>query len=128
VKYNLPILVVVIKNNTLGQIKWEQIVFLGNPEYGCELHEIDFAKFAEACGGLGFTVVKPEEIRPTFERALASARPSLVEVVVDPFEPPMPPKVSVEQALHFAEALAKGQPSGGKIALTLFRDKLNELF
>jgi pyruvate dehydrogenase (quinone)/pyruvate oxidase len=127
VKYNLPILVVVIKNNTLGQIKWEQIVFLGNPEYGCELHEIDFAKFAEACGGLGFTVVKPEEIRPTFERALASGRPSLVEVVVDPFEPPMPPKVSVEQALHFAEALAKGQPSGGKIALTLFRDKLNEL-
>jgi pyruvate dehydrogenase (quinone)/pyruvate oxidase len=40
----------------------------------------------------------------------------------------MPPKISAEQALHFAEALAKGQPSGGKIALTLFRDKLNELF
>src|SRR5919107_574999 len=128
VKYNLPILVVVIKNNTLGQIKWEQIVFLGNLEYGCELHEINFAKFAEACGGLGFTVEKPDEIRPTFERALASGRPSLVEVVVDPFEPPMPPKVSLEQALHFAEALAKGQPAGGRIALTLFRDKLSELF
>ena len=52
---------------------------------------------------------------------------ALVEVVVDPFEPPMPPKVSVKQALHFAEALAKGQPKGGKIALTLFRDKINEL-
>ncbi len=34
VKYKLPIKVVVIKNNTLGQIKWEQMVFLGNPEYG----------------------------------------------------------------------------------------------
>jgi pyruvate dehydrogenase (quinone) len=127
VKYELPILVVIIKNNTLGQIKWEQIVFLGNPEYGCELHEINFAKYAEACGGLGFTVEKPEEIRPTFEKALSSGKPCLVEVVVDPFEPPMPPKVSVEQAMHFAEALLKGQPSGGKIALTLFRDKLNEL-
>jgi pyruvate dehydrogenase (quinone)/pyruvate oxidase len=47
------------------------------------------------------------------------------EVVVDPNEPPMPAKVSLAQAAHFAEALAKGQPEGGKIALTLFRDKLN---
>jgi pyruvate dehydrogenase (quinone) len=127
VKYNLPIVVVIIKNNTLGQIKWEQIVFLGNPEYGCELHNPNFAKYADACGGLGWTVEKPEEIRPTLERALNSNKPSLVEVVVDPFEPPMPPKVTVKQALHFAEALAKGEPHGGRIALTLFRDKLNEL-
>jgi pyruvate dehydrogenase (quinone) len=128
VKYNLPIVIVIINNNTLGQIKWEQIVFLGNPEYGCELHNPNFAKYAEACGGLGFTVERPEEIRPALERALASGRPSVVEVIVDPFEPPMPPKVSAEQALHFAEALAKGQPAGGRIALTLFRDKLSELF
>src|SRR5437868_170329 len=127
VKYNLPVIVVVIKNNTLGQIKWEQIVFLGNPEYGCELHNPSFAKYADACGGLGWSVEKPEEIRPTLQHALSSGRPSIVEVVVDPFEPPMPPKVTAKQALHFAEALAKGQPSGGKIALTLCRDKLNEL-
>jgi pyruvate dehydrogenase (quinone) len=127
VKYNLPILVVIIKNNTLGQIKWEQIVFLGNPEYGCQLHEINFAQYAEACGGLGITVEKPEDIRPAFERALASGKPAVVEVYVDPFEPPMPPKVSVKQATHFAEALKNGQPQGGKIALTIFRDKINEL-
>ncbi|HYX27325.1 MAG TPA: thiamine pyrophosphate-dependent enzyme [Pyrinomonadaceae bacterium] len=127
VKYELPIMVVIIKNNTLGQIKWEQIVFLGNPEYGCELQSCNFAKYAEACGGLGWTVERPEEIRPTLQHALSSGRPSVVEVVVDPFEPPMPPKVTAKQALHFAEALAKGQPSGGKIALTLFRDKINEL-
>jgi len=127
VKYNLPILVVIIKNNTLGQIKWEQIVFLGNPEYGCELQEIDFAKFAEACGGLGFSVERPDEIRPTLERAMASGRPCVVEVLVDPFEPPMPPKVTLKQAKNFAEALVEGQPHGGKIALTIFRDKINEL-
>ncbi len=127
VKYNLPIVVIIIKNNTLGQIKWEQIVFLGNPEYGCELHNPDFAKYADACGGLGWTVEKPEEIRPTLQHALSSNKPSIVEVVVDPFEPPMPPKVSAKQALHFAEALIKGQPKGKKIALTLFRDKLDEL-
>ncbi|MCA1634200.1 MAG: pyruvate oxidase, partial [Acidobacteria bacterium] len=128
VKYNLPIVVVIIKNNTLGQIKWEQIVFLGNPEYGCELHNPDFARYAEACGGVGFTVEKPDEIRPALQHAMAAGKPAIVEVLVDPFEPPMPSKVTLEQAAHFAEALAKGQPAGGKIALTLFRDKLNELF
>ncbi|HYY96621.1 MAG TPA: thiamine pyrophosphate-dependent enzyme [Pyrinomonadaceae bacterium] len=126
-KYGLPIVVVIVKNNSLGQIKWEQIVFLGNPEYGCELQGINFAQYAEACGGLGLHVERPEEIRPALEQAIRSGRPTLVEVVVDPNEPPMPPKVTVAQAAHFAEALAKGTPGGGQIALTIFRDKLNEL-
>src|ERR671938_1999633 len=60
VKYGLDVKIVVIKNNTLGQIKWEQMVFLGNPEYGCELHPIDFAAFAEACGARGFHVEDPK--------------------------------------------------------------------
>ena len=61
VKYQLPIKVVIIKNNTLGQIKWEQMVFLGNPEYGVDLHPIDFAEFAHACGAVGFTLEEPAE-------------------------------------------------------------------
>ena len=71
VKYDLPITVVIVKNNTLGQIKWEQIVFLGNPEYVCDLQEIDFAKFAEACGGVGFSVTEPNDIHPTLKEALS---------------------------------------------------------
>ncbi len=128
VKYQLPIVVVIIKNNVLGQIKWEQIVFLGNPEYGCDLHNPNFAKYAEACGGLGWTVEKPEELRPALAAALASGQPSIVEVVVDPFEPPMPPKVSLKQTVAFADPPVQQQPSGGQLALTLSRHKLNELF
>ncbi|HWD38614.1 MAG TPA: thiamine pyrophosphate-dependent enzyme [Fimbriimonas sp.] len=126
-KYNLPIVAIIVKNNTLGQIKWEQIVFLGNPEYGVDLHPINFAKFAEACGGLGISVEKPEDLRPAIERALASGRPAVVEVAVNPFEPPMPAKVTLQQAEHFAEALLKGEPNGPQIGLTIFRDKIAEL-
>jgi pyruvate dehydrogenase (quinone) len=79
------------------------------------------------CGRVGFTVDKPEQIRPALEQALVSATPAIVEVVVDPFERPMPPKVTLKQATKFAEALIKGERNGQKIALTLFRDKLNEL-
>lgn len=127
VKYELPIVVVIIKNNVLGQIKWEQIVFLGNPEYGVELHNPDFAKYADICGGVGFKVEEPGEIRPALENALRANKPSIVEVTVDPYEPPMPSKVTLKQAANFAQALVRGQPEGGRIALTLFRDKLNEL-
>src|SRR6266404_4530180 len=61
VKYGLPVKIVIVKNNTLGQIKWEQMAFLGNPEYGCELHPIDFAEVAHACGALGFSLDDPKE-------------------------------------------------------------------
>jgi pyruvate dehydrogenase (quinone)/pyruvate oxidase len=126
-QHDLPIVVVVIKNNVLGQIKWEQIVFLGNPQYGVTLSPINFAQYAEACGGVGFSVDKPKDIRPALQEAMRSGKPALVEVAVDPNEPPMPPKVSLRQAGHFAEALLRGEPHGGKIALTLFRDKISEL-
>ena len=66
------------------------MVFLGNPEYEVALHPIDFVKFAEACGGVGFRCERPDEVRPALEAAFASPRPAVVEAVVDPFEPPMP--------------------------------------
>ena len=127
VKYQLPIKVVIIKNNTLGQIKWEQMVFLGNPEYGVELHPIDFAEFAHACGGVGFTVEDAAECGSTMEAFLNAPGPAVLQAVVDPFEPPLPAKVTGEQALHFAESLARGEPNRGKIALTALSDKIREL-
>jgi pyruvate dehydrogenase (quinone)/pyruvate oxidase len=127
VKYRLPIKVVIIKNNTLGQIKWEQMVFLGNPEYGCDLHPIDFAAFARACGGTGFTVDDPADCGRVLDEALAAPGAALVEAVVDPYEPPMPAKVTLEQATKFAKSLARGEPDRSKIAWTVLSDKVREL-
>jgi pyruvate dehydrogenase (quinone)/pyruvate oxidase len=127
VKYRLPIKVVIVKNNVLGMIKWEQMVFLGNPEYGVSLEPIDFVKFAEACGAIGFRCEKPEEARPALEAMMLADGPALVEAIVDPFEPPMPARVKAKQALRMAESLARGEPNRGRIALTLFRDKVNDL-
>jgi len=127
VKYNLPIKVVIVKNNVLGQIKWEQMVFLGNPEYGVDLHPIDFAAFARACGGTGFTIEDPKTCGDILEEALNVSGPVIVDAVVDPFEPPMPPKVSPDQALKFAKSLAKGQPKRMKIAATIAEDVVKEM-
>jgi pyruvate dehydrogenase (quinone)/pyruvate oxidase len=127
VKYNLPIKVVIVKNNSLGQIKWEQMVFLGNPEYGCDLQPIDFAAFARACGGAGLTIREPGECGATLDRAFATPGPVIVEAEVDPFEPPMPAKITLDQAAKFAQSLARGEPNRSKIAWTVLSDKVREL-
>jgi len=111
----------------LGQIKWEQIVFLGNPEYGVELQPADFAGWARAAGAQGFCADDPATIESVMREFLSVPGPAVLEAVVDPNEPPMPPKVTMQQVKHFAEALTKGQPGGARIALTAFRDKIEEM-
>src|SRR5947209_5969173 len=93
VKYGLDVKVVVIKNNSLGQIKWEQMVFLGNPEYACDLQPIDFAAVARAFGIASFTIDDPKKCGGILDQALATQGPVLVEAVVDPNTPPLPPKI-----------------------------------
>jgi pyruvate dehydrogenase (quinone)/pyruvate oxidase len=126
-KYGLNAKIIVIKNNTLGQIKWEQMVFLGNPEYGCELEPIDFTRVAEGCGINAVRIEDPARCGDQLREALTAAGPCLIEAVVDPFEPPMPPKIEVKQAMNMAKSLAKGTPHAIDTALTLASDTVREL-
>ncbi|MCL4853787.1 MAG: pyruvate oxidase [Bryobacteraceae bacterium] len=127
VKYDLPVKIIVVRNNSLGQIKWEQMVFLGNPEYVCDLQPIDFAAVARACGVTGFTVDNPKNVGRVIEEALNTPGPVVVDAIVDPHEPPMPPKTTVEQTTKFAQSLLRGTPHAGKIALTVAKNKVREL-
>jgi len=126
-KYNLNAKIIVIKNNALGQIKWEQMVFLGNPEYGCELEPIDFAKMAESVGINAVTIDDPARCGDQLREALATPGPCLIEAVVDPYEPPFPPSIELKQAMNMGKALAKGTPHAMKTALTLASDTVREL-
>ncbi len=122
VQHELPIKVIILKNNALGMIRWEQMAFLGNPEFGIEFSPIDFAKFAESCGGIGYTIKKPEEIDGIMKLALVeqkeNTRPIIVEAYVDPYEPPMPPRVEPEFVKNIAESFLNGQPQKERIGLT----------
>ena len=126
-KYRLNVKVIVIKNNVLGEIKWEQMVLGGNPEFGIDLEPIDFAGIARSCGIEGFTLDKAQDAESVLRQALNYPGPALVQAVVDPNEPPMPGKINTEQAVHFAEALARGDKHAGKIIETVFKDKVREV-
>lgn len=127
-RYQLPITVVINNNNSLGQILWEQML-LGNPEHGVRFGEPvpDYAAWARGAGGLGTRVSHPADLPEAARAALTHDGPSLVDVAVDAHEPPLPGKVSYEQAKHFAQAFLRGQPHRGAIATTLFKDRIQQL-
>ena len=127
VSFGLPVRIVVVKNNSLAQIKWEQMVFLGNPEYVCDLQPIDFAAVARAFGIASFVIEDPARCGSTLDQALAMEGPVLIEAIVDPNMPPMPPKVKAGQALHLAEALARGTKGAGDILKDIAGAKVREL-
>ena len=127
VKYNLPVKVIIIKNNVLGMIKWEQIVLEGNPEFGVELQPIDFAAFARACGAAGYTIEDPDEAEAVLREALAHPGPAVIEAVVDATEPPLPGHVTTAQAWNFAKALARGQEDRWDILKTVAANAVREV-
>ena len=127
VKYRLPVKFIIFKNNELGQIKWEQMVFLGNPEFGCELQPIDFVKYAEAAGGYGVSITDPRQCAAQVEEAFAQPGPVVIEAMVDPNEPPMPPRTTLADMKHFTESIVRGTPDRGKILKNIAVDKFREL-
>jgi pyruvate dehydrogenase (quinone)/pyruvate decarboxylase len=87
---NLPVKIILLNNNSLAEVKFEQKE-IGNPEYGCTLPPIDFVAFARACGADGFRCERPDDIRTAIQSALRSSGAAVVEAVVDANEKPTKP-------------------------------------
>jgi pyruvate dehydrogenase (quinone) len=126
-KYRLGIKIMVIKNNSLGEIKWEQLVMEGNPTFGVDLQPIDFAGVARACGIRGYGFDRPEQAVGVVAEAFAADGAALIEATVDPNEPPIPGHITSTQALTFAKALARGDKDRFAIVKEVIRDKIREV-
>ncbi len=106
------LIVLVLHNNDLNQVTWEQRAMAGDPKFeGSQtLPDFPFARYAELLGLQGIQMHTPDDIVPGWEAALAANRPVVVEAMTDPEVPPLPPHISVKQAMSFASAIAKGDP------------------
>jgi pyruvate dehydrogenase (quinone) len=102
-------------------------VFLGNPEYACDLYPADFVTIARGAGIEALRIEDPSSCGALLDSVLSRTEPVLIEAVVDPFTPPMPAKIKASQALKLGEALLRGEPNTMKIALTNAHDKVREL-
>ncbi|WP_372022010.1 thiamine pyrophosphate-binding protein (plasmid) [Tistrella mobilis] len=126
VRHGLNLKLLVIRNGMLNQIAWEQMMFLGNPQFACELQPIDFAKAAEAMGGRGFTVSEPGQVDAVLDQALATPGPVVIDAIVDPHEPMMPPRLPETHARNLREALPE-TPGREKIEAALAAEPLRTM-
>ncbi len=126
---NKQLLVVVLHNDDLNQVTWEQRVMVGDPKLEASqvIPDFPYARYAELLGLRGIRVESPEEIGGAFDEALAADRPVLLEAITDPEVPPLPPHISLEQASGLSKALMKGDPAAGQIIRQSFKGKLKEL-
>ena len=127
-RYRLPIKIVVVKNNTLGQIKWEQMMFLGYPEYECALEPIDFAKIAEAMGIRAFRVESAEQCSEVFDAAMSGRAAALIEAPIDPNEPLLPPKHFPKYVANLRKALEEETPGHEEIEQALGKEPARTLW
>ncbi|MGN2620926.1 pyruvate oxidase [Bacillus stercoris] len=125
VKYKLPITVVILNNENLGMIEYEQQV-KGNIDYVTQLQNVDYAAFAESCGAKGIKVTKAEELAPAFHEALRSDQPVVVDVMIGN-EPPLPGKITYGQAKGFSKYMLKNFFENQKIEMPSLKKSLKRL-
>ena len=104
--YDLPIKVVVFNNSTLGMVKLEMLVN-GLPDYGTDVHDVNYAEVASAIGFHGERVTEPSRLREALQEAFAYNGPALIEVMTDPNALSLPPEIRSGQVIGFATAMSK---------------------
>jgi pyruvate dehydrogenase (quinone) len=106
VAYELPVKLVVFDNGRLGMVKLEQEQG-GLPEFGTKLHNPDLAAVGRAMGLTGIRVTDPADIEGAVRDALATPGPVLLDVLTNPEEVSLPPKLTPGDAWGFAVAKLK---------------------
>jgi pyruvate dehydrogenase (quinone) len=122
------LIVLVLNNQDLNQVTWEQRVLAGDPklEASQNLPDFPFARYAEMLGFKGIRVDNPDDVAPAWEEALGTDRPVVYEAITDPEVPPLPPHIRFEQATSLAQAMAKGEPHTLRITMQSLKGKLQE--
>jgi pyruvate dehydrogenase (quinone) len=129
-RWSDPRLVVCVFNNRdLNLVTWEQRTLAGDPKYPASQQIPDFpaARYAELVGLHGIKVEDPDHVAGAWEEAFSSDGPTVLEAVVDPEVPPLPPHVDFEQMKNLAAALVKGDPERSDVMERSLREKLLEL-
>jgi pyruvate dehydrogenase (quinone) len=128
-RWSDPRLVVLVLNNQdLNQVTWEQRVLAGDPKLEASqiIPSFPFARYAELLGFKGIRVDSPDQVADAWDEALGADRPVVYEAITDPEVPPLPPHIRFEQASSLAQAMAKGEPHTLRIAMQSLKGKLQE--
>ncbi|WP_343661682.1 thiamine pyrophosphate-requiring protein [Ralstonia sp.] len=120
----------VLNNQDLNEVTWEQRVMEGDPKFPAsqDIPDVPYHRFAELIGLKGIYVDNPDQLAGAWDEALHADRPVVLEVKTDPDVPPLPPHVTLQQARNFATALAYGDPDASGVLRGTARQVLSALF
>jgi pyruvate dehydrogenase (quinone) len=123
------LIVLVLHNNDLNQVTWEQRVMEGDPKFEVsqDLPDFDYAGYAASVGLHGIRVDDPERVGEAWAEALRADRPVVLDARTDPEVPPLPPHITFDQAVKFAEAVIHGDPARGRMIAQSLRQKAHGL-
>jgi pyruvate dehydrogenase (quinone) len=129
-RWSNPTLVVLVLNNRdLNQVTWEQRAMQGDPKYpGTQsIPDFPYARYAEMIGLKGVRVADPDHVADAWDEVLAADRPAVLEAIVDPEVPPLPPHITFEEAKHFASAVLHGDPGSRQMIRHSIRQMLDSI-
>ncbi len=122
------LVVLVLANQDLNQVTWEQRAMEGDPMNPMtqRIPEVNYAAFADLIGLKGVRVETQDEIEGAWDQAFSADRPVVIDALTDPNVPPLPPHINVKQARSLLSALRKGDPEGRGIVDQSFKEKILE--
>jgi pyruvate dehydrogenase (quinone) len=122
------LVVLVLHNDDLNQVTWEQRVLEGDPklEASQTLPDFPYAQYAQLLGLGAVRVEDPDAVGAAWDQALASDRPFVIEAITDPEVPPLPPSIRAEHAKGFASAL-RGDPAAREMVSQSLKGKVQEI-
>ncbi|HET7130166.1 MAG TPA: thiamine pyrophosphate-requiring protein [Gaiellaceae bacterium] len=123
------LVVLVLHNDDLNQVTWEQRALEGDPRFDAsqDIPDFPYARYAELIGLKGIRVDDPDDIGPAWDEALAADRPVVLEAITDPATPPLPPHITFEQAKHFAQSVLHGDSQRGRVVKQSIKQMVDEL-
>lgn len=124
------LMILVLHNNDLNMVSWEQRVLVGDPKFDAsqDVPEFPYAEYARMLGFEGIKIEKAEDVPSALDAAMRADRPVLVDALSDPSVPMTPPHVSVEQTKHFMSALLSGDSDAWDMVKQTYKDVVDEYF
>ncbi len=124
------LVIMVLHNNDLAQVSWEQRVMSGDPRFtgSQQVPDFPYAEYAKLLGLKGVLVNDPEKVGEGWEDVLSADRPAVLEVITDPNVPPLPPHISFDMMVKYGETLLKGDPDEAGIIKSTWKSEMSTIF
>ena len=122
------LVILVLNNEDLNQVTWEQRAMEGDPKFKAsqEIPYVPYHAWADMIGLKGIKVEHSSQIADAWREAFAADRPVIIDAMSDPEEPPIPPHITFAEMEAIAKSVALAPKEGIPGAIAAAREFAHE--